>query len=109
MTGRLHKLRSTILAELPASDITPLTDADLAKLVERHPDLPEYLRQLFSVVGVGRIVDGRYMIHGLLDPEEVYDPETASTLNGIVLVGDDFAGTCEAYDTKHGWRFGSIG
>jgi hypothetical protein len=35
--------------------------------------------------------------------------ETAAALDGVVVVGDDFAGTCEAYDTKRGWKFGSVG
>ena len=28
---------------------------------------------------------------------------------GIVIVGDDFAGNCDAYNTKDNWKFGSIG
>src|SRR5688500_18426494 len=98
MIDRLQRLRSTILAKLPASNLTPLTDPELAKLVEQYPGLPEHLQQLFTIVGVGPIGDGRYMIHGLLDPDEVYDPQTVAALDGVVIVGDDFAGTCEAYD-----------
>ena len=109
MSDRLLKLRTTILATLPASDLRPLAATELEALVARYPDLPEHLRQLFTVVGVGSIGDGRYMIHGLLEPDDVYDPQTASALNGVVLVGDDFAGTCEAYESKRGWKFGSVG
>lgn len=108
MTDRLRKLRTTILAALPESNLKTLGSRELVELVERYPDLPEHLRQLFTVLGVGSIGDGRYMIHQLLTPDEVYDPETARALDGIVLVGDDFAGTCEAYDTKRGWKFGCI-
>jgi hypothetical protein len=109
MNDRLEQIRSAILAKLPGSDLRPLSAAELTGLVRRYPDLPEHLRQLFAVVGVGAIGASRYMIHGLLDPDEVYDPDTAAALAGVVLVGDDFAGTCEAYDTKRGWKFGSIG
>src|SRR5689334_1962729 len=86
-----------------------MVSVELASFVEQYPDLPDHLRQLFTVVGIGAIGSSRYMIHGVLDPEEVYDSETAADLAGVVLVGDDFAGNCEAYDTTRGWKFGSIG
>ena len=109
MSDRLQKLRTTILAMLPESDLTPLTEAQLAKLVERYPDLPDHLRQLFTVLGVGSIGQSRYMIYAFMDPDELYDAETARALEGVVLIGDDFAGTSEAYQTRRGWKFGSIG
>lgn len=105
----MQQLRSIILAAFPTSNLRPLTAAELAGITERYPELPEHLRQLFTVVGIGSIGNSRYMIHALLDPDELYDPETAAALAGVVVVGDDFAGTCEAYDTKRGWKFGSIG
>jgi hypothetical protein len=108
MTDRLTKLRSSILARLPQSRLTPLTEAGLRPVLGRYPDLPDHLRELFTVVGVGTIGDGRYMIHGTLDPLDVFDVETARGLEGIVLVGDDFAGTFEAYDARRGWRFGTV-
>ena len=86
-----------------------MTQEELAAILADYPDLPEHLRQLFTIVGIGCIGDGRYMIHGTLEPAEVYDAETARALDGVVLVGDDFSGNCEAYDWKHGWKFGSIG
>ena len=53
--------------------------------------------------------ESRYTIHALIDPEDIYDTETAKELEGYLIVGDDFAGSCEAYDTKNGWIFGCIG
>jgi len=49
------------------------------------------------------------MIHCLVDPDEIYDAETATSLQGVLIVGDDFAGNCEALDAANGWQFGSIG
>ncbi|MCA9095997.1 MAG: hypothetical protein KDA68_21100 [Planctomycetaceae bacterium] len=49
------------------------------------------------------------MIHCLLNPEDIYDPETARGLGGVLIVGDDFAGNCEAFDAANGWQFGTIG
>ena len=109
MKARLEKLRDAIVAQMPDSDLTPLSQRELSELLRQYPDMPEHLRELFAIVGVGRIGDGRYMIHGLLTPADIYDEQTAAALEGIVIVGDDFAGTCEAYDMTRGWNFGRIG
>lgn len=109
MDERLQALRSAILARLPNSELHPMTASELEEVLIQYPDLPEHLRALYTVVGVGRIGDSRYAIHAAMEPGEVYDESTARDLQGVVLVGDDFAGTCEAYDSRRGWRFGSIG
>lgn len=110
MTTRTEKLRDAIRAIHPASRLEPLAGDRLARLLAKYPALPTHLRELFTTVGVGEIGRGRYMIHALLSPRDVYDAEQANALTGIVLVGDDFAGTCEAYDTRQSpWQFGSVG
>lgn len=77
---------------------------------ERHfSTLPEDLKALYQQLGYGSIGQSGYMIHMLLEPADVYDERTAESLNGVVIVGDDYAGTCEAYDAGHGWLFGHIG
>jgi hypothetical protein len=66
------------------------------------------LKEFFTQFGFGRIGDSAYMIYDLLSPTEIWDAETAAPLDGVVLIGDDFAGTHEAYHTKRGWEFGSV-
>ena len=44
-----------------------------------------------------------------MEPEEIYDAETAKKLKGKLIVGDDFGGDCHAYDTENNWNFGYIG
>ena len=63
----------------------------------------------FRIIGCGRIGKSRYQIYDLLSPMDIYDEQTAAELEGIFLVGDDFAGNCEAYDTRDKWQFGSVG
>jgi hypothetical protein len=49
------------------------------------------------------------MIYDLMSPAEVFDEADTANLVGIVLIGDDFAGHHEAYDTQAKWRFGKVG
>ena len=49
------------------------------------------------------------MIHELMDATEIYDAQTAEDLGPVLIVGDDYAGNCEAYDPTTDWTFGSIG
>jgi hypothetical protein len=82
---------------------------DLNREIKAYPNMPADLRDFFAIIGSGTIGRSRYKIHALLTPEDVYDEETAEALEGIVIVGDDFAGYCDAYDTRgKAWVFGGI-
>jgi hypothetical protein len=106
----MQKLRDEILANHPKSRLKPKTAAEMKQLLARHPKMPAHLRHFFSQVGCGSIGDSRYMIYALISPAGIFDEQTAAGLKGILLVGDDFAGTHEAYDTRgRSWRFGSVG
>jgi hypothetical protein len=106
----MQKLRDAILASHPKSRLKPMTANAMKRLLAEHPKMPAHLRDFFAKVGCGSIGDSQYMIYPLIEPSDVFDPETAAGLEGVVLVGDDFAGTHEAYDTRgRSWRFGSIG
>ena len=71
--------------------------------------MPDDLVYLYQTLGYGNVGESRYMIHPFIDPEDIYDSDTAKELEGCLIVGDDYAGNCEAYDAKKGWVFGSIG
>jgi hypothetical protein len=74
-----------------------------------YPTMPEHLLVFCEEFGAGCIGYSRYMLYPLIDPDEVYDEITAKELAGVVLIGDDFAGTVDGYDTNSDeWRFGSI-
>jgi len=74
----------------------------------QYSALPNNLKSLYNELGYGTIGDGYYSIHVLLEPDEIYDPETAENLKGKLIVGDDFAGDCHAYDAQDNWSFGYI-
>jgi hypothetical protein len=106
----MQKLRDAILANHPKSRLKPMTTSGMKGLLAEHPKMPAHLRDFFAEVGCGSIGDSSYMIYPLIEPSDVFDPETAAGLEGIVLVGDDFAGTHEAYDTRgSSWHFGTVG
>ena len=104
----VDEVMSQILRKEPATSLMPVKEEWLAAADESFPGMPEQLRRLYTQFGYGSIGESRYMIHCLLEPSDVYDPVTAEGLNGILIVGDDFAGNCEAYDAANSWRFGSI-
>lgn len=93
----------------PATSFMPVKSEWFESKAKQYPGMPEELKRLYTTHGYGSIGDSRYMIHCLLDPDEIYDPETAIELEGVFIVGDNFAGNCEAYDAANGWPFGSIG
>jgi hypothetical protein len=109
MDKRIRAIRDALRARYPESRLKPLSPSEIAGLKACYPGFPEHLDLFFREVGCGCIGDSRFMIYPLLEPAEVYDPQTAGSLPGIRLVGDDFAGWCVGYDTNAGWQFGGIG
>src|SRR5262249_11966390 len=109
MIRRLQRMKSVLLERYPESRLEPLTAKAIARLKKEFPDIPVHLVRFFEVIGCGCIGQSRYMIYDLLSPKGIFDDRTAATLEGVVLIGDDFAGCHEAYDTRSRWRFGSVG
>jgi hypothetical protein len=97
------------LERFPESRLEPLSPSGLVNLKTRFPDIPEHLLAFFEIIGCGCIGRSRYMIYDLIDAGEIFGKRPAADLEGIVLVGDDFAGCHEAYATRAEWRFGKVG
>ncbi|WP_417381266.1 hypothetical protein [Gimesia sp.] len=89
--------------------IMPVESNWLLELETKYSRMPEDLRRLYTTLGYGPIAGSSYMIHIPTEPIEIYDDVTAENLKGILIVGDDFAGNCEAYNTNQDWVFGTIG
>ncbi len=109
MDDKLVTLQRLIANGFADSDLTPMVDSEIAALRGAHPSAPQHLLDFYQVIGTGRIGSSRYMIHDLLSPSDIYDPDNSTALASVVIVGDDFAGNCEGYDTNSSWSFGSIG
>jgi hypothetical protein len=108
MDEQLAALHRLIADKYGDSDLTPMSDTEIAEMQANNAAIPQHLLDFYRVIGTGRIGSSRYMIHDLLPPSDIYDPETSATLGAVVIVGDDFAGNCEAYDPGSTWSFGSI-
>ncbi len=54
--------------------------------------------------GGGSLGDNFMLYSGLVDPDEIFDAETAAGLAGIVFLGDNFAGEIVGFDTRDGWQ-----
>ena len=106
---RLNRIRDVILDRFPESRLKPLTDKQLALVKRRHPKVPAQVLEFFKVVGCGCIGSSRYMIYALINAVDIFGKGCEEDLDGIVLIGDDFAGHHEAYNTKDKWKFGKVG
>lgn len=106
--SRIQAIRDEMLHRNPGSQLEPLSNDELRSLNSRFPDIPDHLIEFFRVIGCGRVGQSRYMIYDLLSPDEIWDETTSAQLDGVFLIGDDFAGTHEAYHTTKNWEFGSI-
>ncbi len=93
----------------PESQFINVKEEWIKNIENEYSELPSNLKNLYNELGYGTVGDGYYSIHVLMEPDEIYDPETAENLKGKLIVGDDFAGDCHAYDAEDNWSFGYIG
>ncbi len=88
---KIDDVIAQIQSREPATAYMPVKTEWVNSAARRYPGMPDDLKHFYATYGYGSI------------------GETAHGLDGILIVGDDFAGHCEAYDAANGWRFGSIG
>ena len=99
----------TRINKIEGSSYYPIKESWINDVEKQYPGRPEDLKELYRKLGYGRIGKSCYSIHMLLEPCEIFGEATSGSLEGIYIVGDDFAGNCAAYDAKRGWIFGNIG
>lgn len=91
-------LRDHILKSYPKSRLELLDPDKSQALLSQTPWLPPSYLEFLTKIGFGTIGDGRYSIYsGPIQPDFIFDEETAQNLDSVVLIGNDFAGTHEAY------------
>ena len=102
MSHRVDQFIAKIKMAFPTSVFYPIDIEKLDAIDQKYPGMPEDLKELYQGLGYGSIGDSRYSVHFLLEPNEIYDDETAEELKGKLIVGDDFAGNCDAFDAANG-------
>jgi hypothetical protein len=97
-------LLAAIHRVFPACRLEPVAEPELAAISRRFPGVPEHYLDFLRHVGWGSLVDNFMLYGGLVEPDEIFDAETAAGLAGIVFLGDNFAGEVVGFDTRDGWR-----
>ncbi|UVL63545.1 SMI1/KNR4 family protein [Pseudomonas sp. B21-032] len=84
------------------SKLQPVASSMLAHLNECYPSLPEDYSSFLKEFGSGAVGAEQplfILYDGLLAPNEIYDADSATALEGILLFGDDMQGYCAGFDT----------
>jgi hypothetical protein len=103
----VKELQKRIYERYPESQLHPLTQDDIHIFeTESGSILPDDLRELFTTIGYGTIGRSSYSIHFMTAAREIFGD--AESLQRKFIVGDDFAGSCEVYDSGNNWAFGSM-
>ena len=98
----------TLLAALrhvfPTSQLEPVAKPELDAISAEYPGVPEHYLAFLRDVGYGAL-GGSFMVYGgLVDPADIFDPETAARLEGLVFFGDTLGGTIFGFDMREDWR-----
>jgi hypothetical protein len=97
-------LLAAIHRVFPACRLEALAEPELAAISRRFPGVPEHYLEFLRHVGWGSLGDNFMLYSGLVEPDEIFDSETAASLPGLVFFGDNFAGEVVGFDTRDAWR-----
>jgi hypothetical protein len=104
MVDDFGPLLATLRRVFPACRLEPVTEPELAAIRRQHPGVPEHYLAFLRHVGYASL-GGTFMIYsGTVEPAEIFDPDTAAGMDGLVFFGDNFAGWVVGFDTHCGWR-----
>lgn len=97
-------LRAAIHRVFLTCRLEPVAEPELAVIRSRFPGVPEHYLDFLRHVGWGWLGDNFMLYSGLVEPDEIFDAETAAGLAGLVFLGDNFAGEVVGFDTRDAWR-----
>jgi hypothetical protein len=97
-------LLSTLRRVFPNSRLEPVAEPKLAAIRKQYPDVPEHYLAFLRNVGYGSLGDTFMIYSGPVESGEIFDPQTAAGLDGLLFFGDNFAGWVVGFDTRRGWR-----
>ena len=104
MADEFGPLLATLRRVYPTSHLEPVAKPELDVICRDHSGVPGHYLAFLREVGYGAL-DGSFMIYGgLVDPDDIFDPDRAAGLAGLVFFGDTFGGTIFGFDTREGWR-----
>ena len=107
--SRYDDIVSLVRSLAPASQLTPLQEAEVVSLKVRYPQLPADYVDYMQQIGWGGIGNSFYMIYsGLMEADEIYGAEVSKDLSNIIFFGDDFSGYCAGFDMGSGFAVVAI-
>ena len=102
--SRYDDIVSLVRSLAPASQLTPLQEAEVVSLKVRYPQLPADYVDYMQQIGWGGIGNSFYMIYsGLMEADEIYGAEVSKDLSNTIFFGDDFSGYCAGFDMGSGF------
>lgn len=91
------------------AELRPLPASDRARIETTFPGIPADYLAFLAEIGTGTLKDAVFAIYsGPTSASDIYDPDAAKQLEGLLVVGDDFQGCCVAFDPEHGWSIVEI-
>ncbi|MCP3900170.1 MAG: hypothetical protein GY707_10695 [Desulfobacteraceae bacterium] len=98
---KIERLKMKVVSEFSDSDLTLATDSEIEKLIAEFPGLPSDYLDLLKTIGYGSYGKMGFSIYGgPLDPDEIFDENTAKELASYIFVGDDYAGWMIGYKVE---------
>ncbi|WP_395609733.1 SMI1/KNR4 family protein [Pseudomonas sp. B22129] len=86
------------------SGLAVVDDLTLQALRKGQEKLPEDYIWFLKHVGCGELEAAGFMLYnGILGAEDVFDADTADSLKGILIFGDDMQGSCIGFDIINDW------
>jgi hypothetical protein len=83
--------------------LTPLNADQVDSLRAKFPEAPHDYVQFLASHGYGELPGGAMLYSGIVRPASIFGTRADRLRPGIVLFGDDLAGTSFGFDTSHGW------
>jgi hypothetical protein len=104
MAEEFERLRATFGQVFPTSRMEPVAEPALAAIRREYPGVPEHYLAFLREIGWGSL-GGWFMVYsGPVEPDEIFDRDTAAGLEGLVFFGDTFGSTIFGFDRREGWR-----
>lgn len=66
--------------------------------------IPDAYLEFLAKVGAGSLGGRLQLYDGLIEPEDLYDPENTVGLEGVMLFADDLQGYCFGFVPGDAWR-----
>lgn len=97
-------LLAVLQREFPDCRLEPVSESGLATIRRLYPGVPEHYLAFLREVGWGSLRGWLMLYSGPVEPDDIFDSDTAAELAGLVFFGDFGGSTILGFDTRASWR-----